>query len=259
MGSNGSIRVGVGGWVYAPWRETFYPPGLPAARQLAFAASKLTAIEINATFYRTQTEATFRKWAAETPDGFVFTVKAHRYATSRTAPDAFGEAIDFFLRSGVLTLGEKLGAIDWQFAPFRRFEPGYFEAFLAALPPERAGVRLRHAIEVRHGSFLDPAFADLLRAHGCAMVYADDPDWPAPDWETADFAYARFQGSRAEEEAGYPPAELDAIARMVRGWARTRDVFAFFISGAKARDPAAAVALLDRLGASDRDAAQHRR
>lgn len=247
MGESGSIRVGVGGWAYEPWRETFYPPGLPAARQLAFAASKLTALEINATFYRRQTAATFRKWAAETPDDFVFTVKAHRFATSRKTPDAFAEAIDFFLDSGVLALGDKLGAIDWQFPPHRRFDADYFRPFLETLPPERAGVRLRHAIEVRHASFLVPAFRDLLCAHGCALVHADDPEWPTPDWESADFAYARLQDSKPEEEAGYPPAELDRIAETVRTWARTRDVFAFFISGAKERDPAAAMALIARL------------
>jgi uncharacterized protein YecE (DUF72 family) len=241
------IRVGIGGWTYEPWDETFYPADLPKKRQLEYASSKLTAIEINGTFYRTQSAATFRKWASETPDGFVFAVKAHRMATSRKTPDEMKGSIDWFMNSGVLELGNKLGAVNWQFHPSKKFDADYFAAFLERLPRELNKQRVRHAIEVRHASFNAPAFDDLLRKHGCACVFADDEDWPMPDKATADFAYVRLQRSRAEEKEGYPKKELDSWAKTFKAWAAAREVFAFFISGAKERNPAAAQALIARL------------
>jgi uncharacterized protein YecE (DUF72 family) len=242
------IRIGVGGWTYEPWRKTFYPDGLSQKKELEYASRKLTAIEINGTFYRTQKPETFQKWASETPDGFVFSLKAHRFSTSRKTEEEMKDSIAHFLNSGVTALGDRLGPINWQFPPHRKFDADYFGAFFRNLPPEHHGVRLRHAIETRHDSFNTTAFDDLLSAHNLACVFADDPDWPAPDRETADFAYARLQCSREEFETGYPADELDGWAKTFKGWAEKREVFAFLISGAKHRDPAGAMALIERLG-----------
>jgi uncharacterized protein YecE (DUF72 family) len=243
-----AIRIGVGGWTYEPWRDNFYPSDLPQKRELEFASRKLTAIEINGTFYRNQKPETYAKWAAETPDGFVFSVKAQRFAMTRKTADEIKSAVDWFIDGGVRELGDRLGPINWQFQPTKKFDPDYFAAFFDALPPERDGRRLRHVIEVRHDSFNDPRFEDMLRAKNLACVFADEPDWPSPDRVTADFAYARLQASRADEPTGYPPSALDAWAATAKNWAKDRDVFVFFISGAKARDPSAALALIERLG-----------
>jgi len=242
------IRVGIGGWSFEPWRETFYPADVPKTKELHYASRQLTAIEINSTFYRNQPEHVFAKWASETPDDFMFTVKAQRMTTSRKTPEDMKASIDWFVGGGVTALGDKLGAINWQFAANRKFDPDYFGAFLSALPTEHKGVRLRHAIEVRNDSFLDEAFTDLMRRHDCALVFADEPGWPMPDIETAGFAYARLQCSRPEEDAGYPAKELDSWSKTLKGWAKRREVFAFFISGAKERNPAAARALIGRVG-----------
>ncbi len=241
------IRIGVGGWTFEPWNETFYPPKLSAKKQLAYMAEKLTAVEVNGTFYRTQTPATFAKWASETPDGFMFALKAHRVATSRKTAPEMQDSINWFLGSGVTALGAKLGPINWQFHPSKKFDPNYFDAFFGLLPKEKDGAPLRHAIEVRHESFNTPAFADLLRKHGHALISADDPDWETPDVETAAFAYARLQRTDAKNKLGYPPKALDQWAATFKTWAKKRDVFAFVISGAKERNPAAAMALIERL------------
>ena len=261
----GRIRVGVGGWSFEPWCGTFYPEGLPAKRQLEHMSGRLTTVEINATFYRTQSADTFRKWAAETPEDFVFTVKAHRMSTSRKTPDEMKDSIDWFLGSGVLELGDKLGPVNWQFPPYRRFDAEYFGAFLRQLPHERGGRRLRHALEVRHGSFEVPEFVDLLREHDAAVVFTDAEDWPTIPDPTTDFVYARLQRSKEEVPTGYTEEELDYGAGAFRTWAEggvpptlpqvspvpapaaPRDVFVFMISGAKVRNPAAAEALLARL------------
>jgi uncharacterized protein YecE (DUF72 family) len=241
------IRVGIGGWSYEPWRETFYPADVPKTKELAYASRQLTAIEINSTFYRSQPEHVFAKWAAETPDDFVFTVKAQRATTSRKALEDMKESIGWFVTGGVTALGDKLGAINWQFPESRKFDVDYFGAFLSALPDEHKGVRVRHAIEVRNETFQDEAFTDLLRQHGCALVFADDPDWPVADVETADFAYARLQQTQADIKTGYTAADLDKWSKTFKGWAKKRDVFAFFISGAKEINPSAAKALIERL------------
>lgn len=241
------IRVGIGGWNYEPWRETFYPPEVKKAGELAYASRQLTAIEINSTFYRGQSEATFAKWAEETPDGFRFTVKAHRATTIRKTVDDMRSSVGMFIGGGVTALGDKLGAINWQFPETRKFDTDYFGAFFSLLPPEHNGVRLRHAIEVRNETFRDEKFTELLRKHGHALVFADDPDWPTPDVETADLAYARLQQTRSDIETGYEPGELDGWAKTFKRWSGKREVFAFFISGAKERNPAAAMALIERV------------
>jgi uncharacterized protein YecE (DUF72 family) len=260
------IRVGIGGWTFAPWRGPFYPKGLAHAEELAFASRRVTAIEINGTFYRTQSPASFRKWAEETPEGFVFTVKGHRSVTNRKTLAEAGESIAFFLNSGVLELGDKLGPILWQLAPLKKFAAEDLDAFLALLPPEHGGRPLRHAIEARHPSFLDPAFVEIARRREVAIVYADHESYAALADPTGDFVYARLQRSREGEPAGYPDTELDRWADHARTWAAgavpadlprlgpeppsrgaARDVFVFFISGEKVLNPAAASALLTRL------------
>lgn len=242
------IRIGIGGWSYDPWRETFYPPDVPKTKELQYASRRLTAIEINSTFYRNQPEHVFAKWAGDTPDGFRFTVKAQRMTTTRKTPDDIRESINWFVCGGVTALGDKLGAINWQFPANRKFDADYFTAFLSALPADHKGVRLRHAIEVRNDTFKDEAFTGLMREYDCALVFADDPDWPMPDLQTTDFAYARLQQSEADVETGYDPASLVRWAKTLKGWAMKREVFAFFIAGAKARNPAAAKALIERVG-----------
>jgi uncharacterized protein YecE (DUF72 family) len=259
------IRVGIGGWTYEPWRGTFYPPGLKHADELRYAASKLTAIEINGTFYRTQSRASFAKWRNETPEGFVFSVKGHRAVVNQKVLADAGEALSWFLKSGVTELGEKLGPLLWQFAPFKKFDAADFGAFLALLPEKMEGVALRHVVEVRHESFLVPEFVALIAKHNVAVVYADSDDYPAIADVTADFVYARLQRSRLAEPAGYAPKEIDLWAARAKTWAaggvvedlprfgaaktpkKKRDVFAFMIAGDKVRAPAAAEALIARL------------
>jgi uncharacterized protein YecE (DUF72 family) len=259
------IRVGIGGWTYEPWRGPFYPPGLRQADELAHASRALTSIEINGTFYRTQTPASFRKWADETPDDFVFALKGPRYATNRGRLAEAGPAIERFFGSGMHELGAKLGPISWQFAPTKKFDPEDFAAFLALLPQEVEGQPVRHALEVRHDSFRDPAFVSMARGASAAIVYADHATYPAIADLTADFVYARLMGCAEEEETGYPPAALDAWAARLKTWSEgaepqdlprvaapvgkpaPRDCFVYFISGAKVRAPAAAGALLGRL------------
>src|SRR6202047_2840960 len=195
----GQIRVGIGGWVFAPWRGTFYPKGLAQARELSFASRQLTSIEINGTFYGAQKPASFRRWLSETPDDFVFSVKGPRFATHRRALGEAGESIERFFGSGVLELGDKLGPVLWQFPGTKRFEPEDFGAFLKVLPASIEGRRIRHVVEVSHASFAAPAFIDLLREHGVALALIDSEDRPAIFDLTADFVYARLRRSVEEE------------------------------------------------------------
>lgn len=258
----GRIRVGIGGWTYAPWRGVFYPAGLPQKRALEYASRRVTAIEINGTFYRTQNPASFAKWRDETPEDFVFTVKAPRYATHRTVLAEAGPSIEHFMASGVLELGDKLGPVLWQFPPTKRYDADDFERFLALLP-RRPG--LRHALDVRHESFMCDDFIALARRYGAATVYTDSHDYPSYADVTADFMYARLMRCEAALATGYPESALNAWARRLAAWARgqqpadlpaagtrsadrtPRDVYAFMIDGAKERAPAAAQALLARL------------
>ena len=261
----GVIRVGIGGWTYAPWRGTFYPEKLTQARELEFASSRLTAIEINSTYHGTQKRASFIKWKEQTPDDFVFSVKASRFATNRRVLAEGGESVERFLDSGITELGAKLGPIVWQFAPSKAFEPEDFEAFLALLPREVDGIRLRHVLEVRHASFACAEFLALARQYKAATVFTDAEKFPSFADVTGDFVYARLMRSNAKLKYGYAPKALDAWAEHAQAWARgeapealprvenndvpagRRDVFVFFINGDKERAPAAATALLSRL------------
>jgi len=260
------IRVGIGGWVYEPWRGAFYPKGLRQAEELACASRKVTSIEINGTFYGTQKPESFRRWADETPDDFIFSLKGPRYATHRRVLAEAGESIERFLASGVLELESKLGPLVWQFAPTKKFDAEDFAAFLALLPERLDGRSIRHAVEARHESFVSPAFVDLLRKHSVAPVLVDSEKHPMIADVTSDFVYLRLERSSETIETGYKPAELDRWGNRAKTWAeggapddlptiaapmsggRKRDVFIYMISGAKVRAPAAAMALLDRLG-----------
>jgi uncharacterized protein YecE (DUF72 family) len=245
----GTIRIGVGGWTFEPWRGVFYPEGLSQKKELEFASRALTSIEINGTYYSTFKPDSWRKWHDETPDGFVFSVKASRFCTNRRALAEAGESIGKFLNQGLTELGPKLGPINWQFMATKKFDPVDFGGFLGLLPRELDGVRLRHALEVRSPTFACQEFYDLARKHNAAVVYAKDEDFPEIDQHTADFTYARLMASREDLENGVSDAELAGFARQARAWAERGDVFAYFISGAKVRNPAAAQLLIKKLTA----------
>jgi len=243
-----TVRVGVGGWTYEPWRGVFYPEGLPQKRELEYAAQHLTAIEINATFYGRQKRESFIKWAETVPDGFRFSLKAMQYATSRKVLADAGGTIAKFLGQGFTALGDKLGPINWQFPATKRFERDDFARFLDLIPDELDGRTLRHALEPRHESFRDPAFYELARARNMAVVVAESDEYACFDEDTADFVYARLQCAIEEIETGYDDGGLDRWAKRTKAWAKSgRDVYVFFISGGKVRNPAAAQALIARL------------
>lgn len=260
------IRVGIGGWTFAPWRGTFYPKGLPHAQELRFASARLTAIEINGTFYRTQKPATFRKWASEVPPDFLFTLKGPRFATNRRVLKDAGDSIKVFLNSGVTELGTRLGPLLWQFAPTKKFDAADFGGFLELLPNQWDGHRLAHVVEVRHDSFCTPEFVSLLRRFGVPVVYTDHVKYPNIADVTGEFVYARLQRGKDTLPSAYPPKALDAWAGRLHAWAQgkapedlpcleapdkakasARDVFAFVIHEGKIRAPAGAIALIARL------------
>jgi uncharacterized protein YecE (DUF72 family) len=272
----GHIYAGIGGWTYEPWRGVFYPKGLPQAQELRYAAQHLTSIEINGTFYRTQSPASYRKWAAEVPDGFVFSLKGPRFAVNRSVLAEAGDSIKRFLNSGVTELGDRLGPLLWQFAPTKKFDESDFGKFLELLPPDLDGRTLRHVVEVRHPSFCAPAFVTLLRRFGIAVCFAEHATYPAIADVTADFIYARLQKGVDTVATGYPPKALDAWSERAREWAGgglpadlnpvdpatrpkklARDVFIYFIHEGKVRAPAAAMGLIARLAAGvDRKASK---
>jgi len=243
-----TVRVGIGGWTYEPWRGVFYPKGLAHRRELEFASRQLTTIEINATFYSRQKPESWRKWRDAAPAGFQFSLKASRFSTARKVLADSAGSMAVFLEQGFTELGDKLGPIDWQFAETKRFERDDFARFLDLIPDVQNGVNLRHALEVRHPSFADPAFLDLARARNMAVVFADHDEFVRIEEQTADFTYARLQRSIDTVETGYDDAALGKWARQVRAWADGgRDVYVYFTSGAKVRNPAAAQALIARL------------
>ena len=250
MATAADVRVGIGGWTFAPWRGSFYPEGLAHSRELHYASRRLTSIEVNGTFYSTFRPATFAKWHGETPDGFLFSLKAHRLATHRRVLAEAGDSVTRFVESGIAELKDKLGPIVWQFMPAKVFEPEDFEAFLALLPRAVDGRRLRHALGVRHASFATPAFLALARRYGCVPVCTDSEKFPAIADAQAGFAYLRLMRGQADVPTGYTPEAIARWAEGVRAWtggARPRDVFVYFINGAKERAPAGAMELLRQL------------
>lgn len=263
---DGKIRVGIGGWVYAPWRGSFYPEKHPQKRELEFASRQLTAIEVNGTYYGSQKPESFARWHDETPDDFVFSLKAPRFATNRRVLADAGDTIERFFNGGLLALKNKLGPINWQFMATKKFDPEDFEAFLQLLPKSADGYTLRHVVEVRHDSFATAEFITLARKYGVAIVLAADSDYPQIADPTAPFVYARIMGTRENETFGYGEGELNLWADRARAWAAgpqqpdglsyvaaeaapttPRDVYLFFISGHKVKNPAAAMALIERL------------
>lgn len=263
----GRVRVGVGGWTYEPWRDNFYPAGWPKTRELEFAGQALTAIEINSTYHGTQKRTSFAKWRQDTPEGFVFSVKASRYATNRRVLAEAGESVERFTGSGVAELGDKLGPLVWQFATTKRFEPDDFGAFLDLLPTKVEGLPVRHVLEVRHESFRCAEFLALARRHRAATVFTDSDDYPSFADLTTDFIYTRLMRAHADEPTGYPAEAIAQWAARAKAWAEgeepadlprvdadtpapksaTRDVFVLFINGAKERAPHAAQALIRAL------------
>jgi uncharacterized protein YecE (DUF72 family) len=244
------IRVGVGGWTYEPWRNNFFPQGLPHAQELAYASRRFTAIEVNGTYYSTFKPPIFSKWREETPDGFVFSLKANRFATNRKLLSTAGESIERFVGSGIAQLGDKLGPLVWQFMPTKQFDAEDFEAFLALLPKSVEGRALRHVLDVRHESFRSAAYLSLARRYGCTTVHTDSDKFPAIADAESGMAYIRLMRSEADCETGYPPDVLDQWAKGARDWTGSgpeREVFIFLFNGAKERAPAAAMALIQRV------------
>ncbi|HTH44859.1 MAG TPA: DUF72 domain-containing protein [Oxalicibacterium sp.] len=261
------IRVGIGGWNFDPWRNNFYPDDLPHRLELDYASRRVTAIEINSTYYGMQKPATFAKWRDATPDGFMFSLKASRYATNRRVLAEAGDSIARFVESGITELGDKLGPIVWQFAPTKQFDARDFEAFLALLPEKIDGRVLRHVVDVRHDSFMTPAFLELTHRYRVATVFTDSEDYPSFADPAADFIYARLMRSNSGIATGYTADALQAWKQRACTWAdggqpddvptiapasaagkEAREVFVYFINGAKEKAPAAAQALLQLLG-----------
>ena len=247
---SGKIYVGVGGWTFEPWRGVFYPEGLSQKKELGYASRKLTSIEINGTYYSLFKPPSWTKWRDETPDGFVFSVKGSRYCSNRRELAAGAEGIANFVNQGLSVLKERLGPINWQLMGTKKFDAEDIEGFFKLLPRKVDKVPLRHALEVRNASFKDPRFYDLARKYKVAIVFADDDEFPEIDEPTTDFTYARLMRSKANVKTGYTGPELDAWAKRAKAWAKRGDVFLYFISGAKERNPAAAEALIERLGKS---------
>ena len=259
---NARIRVGVGGWTFEPWRNNFYPAGLAHDRELEFASRKLTMIEVNGTYYSSQKPATFAKWRSETPEDFLFSLKASRFATHRRVLAEAGESVERFCGSGIAELGSKLGPVVWQFAPTKRFDAADFEAFLKLLPAQASGLPLRHVMDVRHETFRSPEFLALARRYGTATVFTESDDYPSFADLTGGFVYARVMRADAAHAEGCAPEALAQVAACARAWreggepaalprvepppaaaAGPRDVFILFIGGAKEMAPAAAMAL----------------
>lgn len=267
MSRTGGIRIGIGGWTFEPWRRNFYPKGLAQKDELSYASRKVTAIEVNGTFYGSQKPESFRKWHEETPEDFVFSLKGPRFATNRRVLAEAGSSVERFVTGGIAELKDKLGPINWQLAATKSFQADDLEAFLALLPKSVEGIALRHVVEVRHPSFAVPQFVALLRRYDVAAVFADKPDYPYFFDPTASFVYLRLQCACDEDPLGYPDHVLDAWAERAKVWSagdipkdlplidmetavprRPREVFLFMINGFKPKAPAAAMSLIERLG-----------
>ncbi|HTH79017.1 MAG TPA: DUF72 domain-containing protein [Ramlibacter sp.] len=247
---NKRIRVGIGGWTYEPWRDNFYPKGLPVSRELEWASSKLTAIEVNGTYYSTMKPATFAKWRDETPDGFVFSLKANRFATNRKQLATAGESIERFIASGIAELKDKLGPIVWQFMPTKKFDAEDLAAFMSLLPREAGGRPLKHVLDVRHESFACDEYLELAHRNACSTVHTDSDKFPAIGDAGSELAYLRLMRTESSCPTGYPAGELDKWAQGCQAWVAKgsqHEVFCFFISGAKEKAPSAAMALLSKL------------
>ena len=250
MSKDGEIRVGIGGWVVPPWRGTFYPKDVRQADELNYASRHVTAIEINGTFYRLQTPASYKKWHDEAPDDFVFSLKGSRFITHRNDLATAGQYVQRLFASGMAELGPKLGPILWQFMPSLKFDEANVGAFLEALPRTLGNRKLRHVLEVRSSSFKDPAFYKLMEKHEAAIAWVEDAKVPLIETVTTDFVYTRLRQCSEDEPTGYSPDALDKIAARFREHAEAgRDCFVYFINGAKVRAPHAAVALIERLKA----------
>ncbi|HEX5342388.1 MAG TPA: DUF72 domain-containing protein [Duganella sp.] len=244
------IRAGIGGWDYAPWRETFYPKEVPARKQLEYASSQLTSIEINGTFYRSAKPEHFASWAAKTPDDFVFSVKATRYATNRKVLAEAGESIERFMQSGLTELGDKLGPILWQLANTKQFDPDDLEAFFKLLPTKLEKRKLQHVLDARHDSFLCDDYLKLARKYKIATVITDSPKYPNFTELTGEFAYARLMNAQSEIATGYTKPALKKWAAQAQQWqqqAKSGQAYIYFINGAKERAPAAAQHFLSLL------------
>ena len=265
---SGPIRIGIGGWTFEPWRGVFYPERLPQAKELGYASERLTSIEVNGTFYRSQTPATFKKWASEVPAGFVFALKGPRFAVNRSVLKDAGDSIKRFLDSGLTELGDRLGPLLWQFAPTKKFDAADFGGFLELLPHAYDKRPMRHVIEVRHDSFRTAEFTALLRSFNLPAVFTDHAKYPNIADVTGDFVYARLQRGKDTIPTAYPPKEIGGWAGRLQTWAeggepddlqridappkakgksKPRDVFAYVIHEGKVRAPAAAMALIERL------------
>jgi uncharacterized protein YecE (DUF72 family) len=264
VSTSGKIRIGIGGWTFEPWRGTFYPDRHPQARELEYASQHLTSIEINGTYYGSQKPESFLKWHDETPEDFVFSLKASRFSTNRKVLAEAKESVDRFVASGIAGLKTKLGPINWQFADSKKLDLDDFGKFLELLPKSVDGIALRHALEVRNDSFRTPEFVALARAHGAAIILAGDSKFPMIPDATAPFIYARIMGTTEGEALGYSARALDLWAARAKVWAtgqspdgldligskppaEPRDVFLYVISGHKEKNPAAAMALIERL------------
>ncbi|OCP19012.1 MULTISPECIES: DUF72 domain-containing protein [unclassified Ensifer] len=266
MTQSGKIRVGIGGWTFEPWEGTFYPDRLSKKRQLEFAGKELRAIEVNGTYYSSQKPETFAKWAADVPDGFIFSLKASRFVTNRKVLADAGESMQKFLTQGLTELGPHLGPILWQFAPTKKFEPEDFEGFLKLLPEKQDGLPLRHVVEVRNPTFQVREFVDLLEKYKVAVVLAEHADYPMIADVTADFVYLRLQKGSDDIKTCYASDQLDLWAERAKTFAaggepdvlaksapdrkakkEPRDVFAFFITEGKVNAPNGARELQKRV------------
>ena len=273
MSAVSEVRIGCSGWRYGPWRGVFYPPGLAQRRELEFISRQMNSVEINGSFYALQRPESYQRWYEQTPADFVFAVKGSRFITHMKRLRGVETPLADFFASGVLALRHKLGPVLWQLPPRFLFRPRVLAEFFQLLPrttrqaarlAERHDDRLdgraltttdvdlpvRHALEVRHSSFVDPGFVALLREHDIALVTADTAGkWPLMEELTSDFAYVRLHGDQELYVSGYGDAALDSWAAKIRAWSGTgRDVYAFFDNDVKVRAPFDAINLATKLG-----------